>query len=198
MKKNPAVDTYIARAQPFARPILEKVRAAFHKGCPELEEKIKWGVPSFEYKGMMGGMAAFKAHVAWGVWRQKELPDPHGLFKGRAMMGGDKISDAAQLPAEKVIIEYVQAAARLNDAGPAKRAPSKPKKPPKAPADLLAALKKSPKALATFEAFPPSHKREYIEWIVEARQAETRARRLAQAVEWMAQGKPRNWKYMKC
>ncbi len=196
--KNAEVDAYIAEAAPFARPILKKVRAAFHRGCPDLEERLKWGVPSFEYRGLMGGMASFKSHVAWGFWRQKEMDDPHGIFKGEGMMGGGKITDVAELPAENVIVEYVKAACRLNETGPMKRGRAKPKPEAKVPRDLAVALKGNAKARATFEAFPPSHRREYVEWVVEAKREETRAKRLATAIEWMAKGKSRNWKYEKC
>jgi uncharacterized protein YdeI (YjbR/CyaY-like superfamily) len=196
--KSAEIDAYIANAAPFARPILKKIRAAFHRGCPMLEERLKWGVPSFEYKGLMGGVAAFKAHVAWGFWRQKEMEDPHKIFKGEGMMGGGKITDVAELPDEKIIVEYVKAACRLNETGRMRRPKSKPKPDAKAPADLAAALKRNAKARATFEAFPPGQRREYVEWIVEAKRDETRAKRLATAVEWMAQGKRRNWKYERC
>jgi uncharacterized protein YdeI (YjbR/CyaY-like superfamily) len=196
--RNPQIDAYIRKAAPFARPILERVREAFQEGCPELEEKLKWGVPSFEYKGLMGGVAAFKAHVAWGFWRQKELPDPHGILQGEGMMGGGKITDVTQLPPTKIIVEYVRAAMKLNEAGPAKREAKKPKRSVKVPPYFLAALRKYPKALATFEAFPPGARREYVEWIVEAKREETRAERLATAVRWIAEGKKRNWKYEKC
>lgn len=197
--KNKQVDAYIARSAPFARPILTRVRAAFHKGCPALEEKVKWGVPSFEYKGLMGGAAAFKAHVAWGFWRQKEMPDPDNVFKnGGGMMGGGKITDVSQLPPEKTIVKYVRAAMKLNESGPMKRGTAAPKRPVNVPRDLAAALKTNARARAAFEGFPPSHKREYVEWIVEAKKPETRERRLATTIDWLAQGKSKNWKYEKC
>jgi len=196
--KNADVDAYIAEAPPFARPILKKIRDAFHRGCPDLEERLKWGVPSFEYRGLMGGAAAFKAHVAWGFWRQKEMDDPHKIFKGEGMMGGGKITDVAELPDDRVIVQYVKAACRLNEQGPMKRPKTKPKPDAKVPADLAAALRKNRKASAVFAEFPPSHRREYVEWITEAKRDETRAKRLATAIEWMAKGKSRNWKYEKC
>ena len=199
---DPRVDAYIARAQPFARPILERVRAAFHRGCPDIVETIKWGVPSFEKHGMVGGMAAFKAHATFGFWRGAELADPAGILrgKGRASFMDERLTDLAQVPPVAVLAKYVAAAAALNAAGTprpkAKRGKAKPA--PKTPPDLAAALKKHAKARATFEAFPPSHKREYVEWITEAKQPETRARRLATTLEWLGQGKSRNWKYESC
>ena len=194
-KTSPEVDAYIARAAPFAQPILRKIRAAFHKGCPDLEERLKWGSPSFEYEGLLGGMAAFKKHVAWGFWRQDEMHDPHGVFKDEGMFGGGKITNVAELPAEKIIVAYVKAAAKLNDAGPRKKPARKPKPPVKVPKYFLEALRSRKKALATFEGFSDSHRREYVEWITEAKREATRARRIAAALEWLAQGRPRNWKH---
>jgi hypothetical protein len=173
--KNPAVDAYIAGAAPFARPILAKIRALFHQACPGIEEKIKWGCPSFDRGGMIGIMAAFKAHCRLVLWKEVT----------------EKITDASQLPG----IAAFRAAVAARVSGEKLMAPRKARPPVKAPAYLLAALRKNRKALAVFEGFPPSHKREYVEWVVEARTAETRERRIAQAVEWMAQGKSRHWKY---
>lgn len=193
---NPAVDAYIAKAAPFARPILERLRRLFHEACPDIEEKIKWGSPSFEYKGMVGGFAAFKQHATFGFWRQDVLPDPNRLFKSKGPMGSGKLTDASQLPPERVLLAYMRRAVELNETGAPPRARPKPKPPPKAPDFFLAALRKNKKALATFEGFPPSHKRDYVDWIVEARREETRERRIKAALEWLSQGKPRNWKYM--
>jgi hypothetical protein len=194
--KTPEVDAYIAKSAPFARPIFEKLRRLFHQACPEIEEKLKWGCPSFEYKGMVGGFAGFKQHAAFGFWRQDVLPDPLGLFKTRGAFGS-KLTDISQLPADDVLLRYIHAAVELNETGAPARFKSKPKPPLKTPPWFLAALRKNKKALATFENFPPSHKREYVEWVAEARQDETRRKRLETALEWMSQGKPRNWKYMK-
>jgi len=196
--KNPEVDAYIAKAAPFARPILEKIRRLFHQACPQIEERLKWGCPSFEHKGMVGGMAAFKAHAAFGLWRQDVLPAPRGMFRSKSPMGSDRYTDVSQLPPDAALLKYIRAAVKLNEDGPPSRAKSRPKPPVKAPAYFMAALRKSGKALATFEAFPPSKRRDYVEWIVEAKQESTREKRLATAVAWMAQGKSRNWKYEKC
>jgi uncharacterized protein YdeI (YjbR/CyaY-like superfamily) len=199
--KSKEVDAYIAKAQPFARPILAKVRELFHKGCPELEEKLKWGHPSFEYKGMLGGMAAFKQHVAWGLWKASLLNDPHGIMKDDASspMSAGKPAKVSDLPADRLILDLIRQAVDLNERGvklPMRSGKKKP--PPRVPADLAAALKKNAKAATVFAAFSPSNKRDYVEWITGAKQKQTRLRRLAQAIEWIAQGKPRNWKYMNC
>lgn len=207
MKRIPEVDAYIAAAPEFARPILERIREVFHAGGADVEEAIKWRTPHFVRRGLLGGMAAFKQHVSLGFWRGKELDDPAGLFGGvgDSQMCALKVRSLSELPSKKVLVAYVKAAIALDEAGPRACATDaspggKASKPasrpvPKAPSDLLAALAKKPRARAAFEAFPPSHKREYVEWITEAKRPETRAKRLAQAVEWMAEGKSRNWKY---
>ena len=198
---NPAFDDYIAEAAEFARPILKKIRDAFHKACPEIEETMKWGVPHFEYKGIVGSMAAFKQHVGWGFWKATLLKDPQKLFNrvGETAMGGAKVTDISQLPSDKDLLAYIREAVALNrDGVKVPAAKKKPKAELRVPDYLMAALKKNKKALATFEAFSPSNKREYVEWIVEAKQEATRDKRLAQAIEWMQEGKPRNWKYMNC
>ncbi|MGQ0428847.1 MAG: YdeI/OmpD-associated family protein [Gammaproteobacteria bacterium] len=199
--KNPAVDAYIAKSAEFARPNLARVRAAMHKGCPKIEETIKWGVPHFEYEGVVGSMAAFKQHASFGFWKQKLMQDPAGIFPqaGDSSMGGRKFCSADEMPSEAVLVRYVKAAVALNEWGEkVPRAPKGRKPPPRLPADLAIELKKNARAKATYDAFPPSHKREYVEWITEAKQDETRKRRLSTAIEWMAAGKPRNWKYQNC
>ena len=195
------VDAYIAKAAPFAQPILKKLRALFHKACPQIEETIKWGVPHFDYKGVVAGMAAFKNHASFGFWKGKLLSDPLKLFQGvgNGAMGGLRLHSVKDLPSDQDLLEYIREAVRLNDEGiKAPRPKRAAKKPATVPPDLRAALKTNKKALATFEAFSPSHKREYVEWITEAKQDATRAKRLATTIEWLAEGKPRNWKYMNC
>jgi uncharacterized protein YdeI (YjbR/CyaY-like superfamily) len=201
MNRSPAVDAYIAKSARFARPILRRVRSAMHKACPEIGETIKWGVPFFEHKGIVANMAAFKQHASFGFWKQRLMDDPAGLFpsRGDSSMGGKKFRSAAELPPDAVLIRYVKAAVALNDKGAkAPRPPRKKRPPPKPPADLVAAFRKNRKAKAAFDAFSPSQQREYVEWITEAKREETRRSRLKQAVQWMAQGKPHNWKYQNC
>lgn len=191
------VDAYIAKSADFAKPILEHIREIVHEGCPDVEETIKWSFPNFQYKGLLCNMAAFKEHCTFGFWKGSLVVDAADRKSEEAMGQLGRISRLSDLPPRKKLVSYVRKAKELNDAGVkvAKRA-SKPKPAVEPPAELLAALKKDKKALATFEAFPPSHRREYIEWITEAKTEATRQKRLAQAVEWMAEGKPRNWKYM--
>ena len=195
-RKDPRVDAYIDQAQPFARPILEQIRKAVHAGCSDVEENIKWGVPAFEYKGPLAGMAAFKAHCTFGFWKHALLT---GVGKSDNPMNQfGRLTSVRELPPQKTLIGLVKQAARLNDAGVKLARPARTPKPAaKVPLDLAAALKKNKKAQAAFEAFSPSHRREYIEWITEAKQDATRQRRLATAIEWIAEGKGRNWKYQK-
>lgn len=200
MKTNPAVDAYIRKGAPFAQPILTKIRSLFHKACPDIEEVMKWSFPHFEYRGVVGSMAAFKEHATFGFWKASLMSDPHGLLDtaGETSMSRAKLTDLSELPPDKVLIEYIREAVALNEQGVKIARPKREKKPEaKVPADLQAALKKNRKALAAFEAFSPSHRREYVEWITEAKQEATRKKRVAQAIEWIAEGKSRNWKYQR-
>ena len=201
MSKSAAVDAYIAKSAEFARPILRRLRGAMHKACPQIEETMKWGSPFFEHKGVVAYMAAFKSHARFGFWKRKLMSDPDGLFKatGNAGMGGSRFHSTADLPPDAVLVRYIKAAVALNEQGAKVPRPARKKRPPpKAPADLVAAFRKSPKAKATYDAFSPSQRREYVDWITEAKQETTRQKRLSTAIEWMAAGKPRNWKYLNC
>jgi hypothetical protein len=197
-KKDPRVDAYIARSGAFARPILKHLRSLVHDGCPGVVETMKWSRPAFDYKGPMCGMAAFKAHCTFGFWKGGLMGDgtgPLGMHEG-AMGQYGRITSIRALPSESTMRRLVREAAALNEAGvKAERVRAAPKPLPKLPSDFEAALQKNKQALAVFAGFPPSHKREYLEWILGAKAAETRARRLSSAIEWIAEGKSRNWKY---
>jgi uncharacterized protein YdeI (YjbR/CyaY-like superfamily) len=201
-KTDPRVDAYIARSAPFAKPILTHFRRVVHAGCPQVEETLKWSSPHFMYKGMLCGMAAFKKHCAFGFWKEALL---RGRVKGMAApdepgMGQfGCITAVSDLPAERTLLRLVKAAVELNDRGIRSPARSKPKGDRKldVPVDLTITLRKNRKALRTFEAFSYTNRKDYVEWIAEAKRAETRRRRLKTAVAWMAEGKARNWKYMK-
>ncbi|HXE57413.1 MAG TPA: YdeI/OmpD-associated family protein [Gemmatimonadales bacterium] len=196
--RDPRVDAYIARAAPFARPILTHLRELVHEACPEVEEAIKWGAPAFMYHGMLCGMAAFTRHCSFGFWKGALVVNGTRAKAGEAAGQFGRITAIADLPARRVLAGYVRKAMRLNEAGAkAPRPPKRPKPRLVVPPDLRAALAQNPRARATFERFSPSHRREYVEWITEAKREETRRRRLATAIAWLAEGKPRNWKYMK-
>ena len=197
------IDAYIEKARDFAKPILVKVRKLFHKAFPDIEEAVRWGNPSFMHKGIVGGIAAFKEHVWISFWKGELMEDKQKLFtkQGETHMGNIRVNDVSELPADKVLIAYIKEAVDMNERGvKVPKLTGKSKKPPlKVPEDLQAKLNlnKNKKALEVFEGFNPSHKREYVEWITEAKREETRKRRIEQAIEMMSEGKPRNWKYMK-
>ncbi len=198
MARDPRIDAYIERAAPFAQPILQHVRALVHEACPAVEETIKWGMPTFLHAGgILCGMAAFKRHASFGFWKHAQVVGEGEPRKGMGSYG--KLVSLADLPPKRTLLAHLRRAMALNEAGvksPARE--STPKPPPDTPAELMEALAQSPAAKAAFDAFPPGCRREYIEWIVEAKRAETRSRRVAEAVAWMAEGKRRNWKYERC
>jgi uncharacterized protein YdeI (YjbR/CyaY-like superfamily) len=194
--KDPRVDEYIDKAGDFAKPILNRLRKLVHEGCPAVEETIKWGAPHFMYKGMLCSLAAFKKHCAFGFWKGKLLTSLNEGKPEDAWGQFGRLTSLKDLPPDKTIIKQVKEAARLNEEGvKAPQQRKKEKAPLKIPVYFTAALKKNPAARATFEAFSPSHKREYIEWITEAKTEATRQKRLVTALEWLAEGKSRNWKY---
>ena len=198
MAFDPRIDDYIQSAAAFAQPMLVHIRDTVHQACPQVEETIKWGMPTFMHSGgILCGMAAFKKHVSFGYWKHALVVGDGSAQEGMGSYG--KMASLKDLPPKKTLLAHIRKAAMLNEDGvkaPAQRKSTKP--PPQAPGDLVAALRKNKAAQATYEAFPPSCKREYVEWITEAKREETRAKRLAQAVEWMAEGKRRNWKYENC
>ena len=198
-RESDAVTAYIEEAAPFARPILRRLRKAFLAAHPGITEAIKWRFPHFEYKGIVGSMAGFKEHVSWGLWKSALLADEQGLLKGRRGSGlGEKLTDISELPSENVLIDYIREAVRLNEEGVKIARPAKvSSKPVEVPPELAAALTKNKAAKKHFEAMPPSHQREYSEWIAGAKQAATREKRVATAIEWISEGKSQNWKYQK-
>lgn len=192
--RDPRVDAYIAQSADFARPILEHIRQIVHEVCPDVEETIKWNAPHFQYRGMLCAMAAFKEHCVLRFW------------KGALVVDGDdgagefrQLTTVTQLPSKKVLAGYVKKAMTLNDLGV--KSPERPKaNAPReivVPDDLTRALQGNATARATFEGLSPSHQREYIEWLTEAKTEATRNRRLATTLEWLAEGKSRNWKYQR-
>jgi uncharacterized protein YdeI (YjbR/CyaY-like superfamily) len=202
------VDAYIAKAQPFAEPILTHIRELMQKASPDIEETIKWGMPFFVLHGVIvGNMAAFKQHCSLGLWgpEMAAILRNDGLdATGEAMGSLGRITSLKDLPAEKKLLGYFKQAAALVVNGertkslPGRKKAKAAKPAPGIPVELAAALKKNKKAAGVFAAFSPSCQREYTEWISEAKREETKAKRVAQAVEWIAEGKQRNWKYQNC
>lgn len=193
MPSDPRVDAYIAEAAPFAQPILTHVRELVHRTLPETDEGIKWGMPAFMIGGKnLAGMAAFKAHCAITI---------HGDGRqgaGEGMGGYGKIAALSDMPGDDVLADAILAAARRIANGGSALEPRAKKPPVPLPEDLKQALAEVPNAKAVFDGFAPSHRREYLEWITEAKRPETRARRIAQTIEWLAEGRKRNWKYEDC
>ena len=192
-KKDSRIDAYIAKAQPFAQPILKHLRAVVHEACPECTETIKWGMPAFDYKGAFVGMAAFKQHAAFNFWKHKQLI---GARPAEGMGSFGRLTSVKDLPAKSRLLALVKKAKQLNDEGtPSPMAGRKPRAALPTPPFLQKALAKNAKAQKQFESFPPGKRRDYIEWLTEAKTEETRQRRLDTALAWIAQGKSRNWKY---
>lgn len=201
---NPKVDDYIAKSQPFARPILKHLRGLVHRGCPGVEETIKWGMPFFEYRsGILGNMSGFKAHCSFGFWGREikaVLRKDNAVSKdGMGSLG--RITKLEELPSDASLLGWIRRAAGFIDSGQytspisARQRAAKPA--PKASPEFAAALGKDKKASACFKELSPSCQREYIEWIAEAKRPETRDKRIETAVKWIAEGKQSNWKYQK-
>ena len=192
-KRDPRVDAYIAKSAEFARPILDHVRDLIHEAIPDVEEDIKWSAPFFNYHGVIGGIAAFKQHCAINLWKA-----PLILADAPKESAGQfgRITKLSDLPSDRELKGYFRKAAQLNESGVKQpRAKKKAAGEVVVPPELEKALKANKKAAGAFEKFPPSHKREYAQWISEAKGEDTRARRVKTAVEWIAEGKGRNWKY---
>lgn len=201
-KKDKRVDAYIAKAAAHAKPTLTQIRAWVHEAAPDCVEDIKWGAPAFMQNGILLIMAGFKNHSAVNFWKGSSfIPAERREGEGAGNIG--RIFDVKQLPPKKEFQAWVKTAIERNEGGstdgsPMKRVAKKKAKAPLAMPDyLMAAIKKNKKAIAGYEKLSPSHQREYIEWITDAKTEPTRDKRVAQAVEWMAEGKPRNWKYMR-
>jgi uncharacterized protein YdeI (YjbR/CyaY-like superfamily) len=203
MHTDSRIDAYISAAADFAKPILQHLRKLVHKAHPDIQETMKWSFPHFEYKGLLCSMAAFKNHCSFGFWKASLINDPDELLSvtERTAMGSfGKITSLKDLPSDKILIDYLKQAVKLNEEGvktTAKTAKKEGKRSFEVPADLTSWLAKNKKAKATFDAFSPSHRYEYVEWIEEAKTEATREKRLTTAIEWLQEGKSRHWKYKK-
>jgi hypothetical protein len=191
-KRDARVDAYIVKAAAFAKPILSHFRELVHQACPDVEETWKWSFPHFEYKGVLCSMAAFKEHCAFGFWKGDLIIKD----ADRSAMGHlGRVKSISDLPPDKVLIQYIKEGVRLNEEGIKRERKPAVRKELVVPDYLIAALKKNKKALSTFENFSYSHKKEYVEWITEAKREETRAARMKIALKWLSQGKSRHWKH---
>ena len=205
---NSKIDAYITKAAPFAQPVLNHLRALIHKACPDVEEDIKWGRPFFLHRGtILCNMSAFKQHCAFGFWGAEigKVLRKDAAIQDGAMGSLGRITSVKDLPPDKQLLGYIREAAEFIEAGlgdnrivVARRVAKVPKPPLEVPAEFTAALRRDRKAAKAYAAFSPSCQREYVEWIADAKRPETRDRRIGQAVEWIAEGKQRNWKYQNC
>jgi len=196
MPTDDRVDAYMAKRAEFAQPILSEIRARMHAACPEVEEAIKWGMPAFLYRGRpLANMAAFKAHASFGFWAREGIETGK---EGEAMGQFGQLKRVADLPDKASFEKLVHEAIALIEAGAPTRARRAPKPEAEVPAALAEALAKDPAAKANFDAFPPGARREYCEWIADAKRDSTRDKRVADAVAWLREGKKRNWKYENC
>ena len=199
MAKDPRVDEYVKFAAPFARPVLVRLRKFIHRGCPSVDETIKWNCPFFQYQGkILCFFAEFKAHISFGFWGpdMKELIVGDGVKSGRGLLG--RIASNDDLPDDKTLLRYIKTAMAIHDSGVSTKVVRQAKPALVSPPALVQALKRSPEAAANWQKFPPSARRDYIEWITVAKRDETREERLLTTIEWVAEGKRRNWKYEKC
>jgi uncharacterized protein YdeI (YjbR/CyaY-like superfamily) len=205
---NPKVDVYVAKAAPFAQPILNHLRELVHKSCPEVEETIKWSRPFFEYRGaILGNMSAFKEHCSFGFWGLEigAVLREAKVLREDGMGSLGRITNVKDLPPDKLMLGWIRQAAQFVDSGQytspiaaRHRVVKAPKPPLETPTEFSAALRKNRKAANVFAALSPSCQREYIEWIADAKRAETREKRISTALGWIAEGKQRNWKYQEC
>jgi hypothetical protein len=196
MPRDKRIDAYIARSADYARPILKHLREVVHEGCPEVVETIKWSMPAFEHKGPFCGMAAFKQHAVFGFWKHKLVVGEDRKAE-QAMGSFGSLKSLDDLPPRKTLVALVKKARKLNDEGVkvVRDKTTRGKQRAAMHADFKRALSRNKQARASFDAFPPSAQYEYVEWVAEAKTDETRARRIEQGVDWLAQGKRRHWKY---
>jgi uncharacterized protein YdeI (YjbR/CyaY-like superfamily) len=195
---DPRVDEYIANAAEFAQPILRHLRAVIHAACPDVKETIKWSMPNFEYHGILCNFAAFKQHCAFGFWKAELLLASED-DKGREAMGQfGRIASVGDLPPKKVLTAYIRKAMKLNEDGVKVAKPKAPARELVVPDYFIAALEANPAAYEAFNDFSPSARRDYCDWLTEAKTEATRDKRMAQAIEWIAEGKKRHWKYQSC
>ncbi len=201
-KRDSRVDAYIASAPDFAKPILNHLRELVHSACPDVEETMKWSRPHFLHNGLLCGMSAFKEHCAFGFWMAEMVlgEKAKGVTEKDSAGHFGRITSLADLPGDKQLLALIKKAVELNDSGAKRPVPTRPagNRDLIIPDYVTAALKKNKKALATFEAFSYSHKKEYVEWITEAKREETRQKRIETMLTWLAEGKSRNWKYANC
>jgi uncharacterized protein YdeI (YjbR/CyaY-like superfamily) len=195
---DPRVDAYVEKSADFAKPVLSHLRKLIHKASPDITETIKWSMPCFDYKGILCNFAAFKQHCSFGFWKQSLMESDAFPTNKTAMGSFGRITSVKDLPNDKVMIGLIHQAMALNEKGVKVAKKPTDKKELVVPSDLTKALSKNKTAKAAFEKFSYSHKKEYVQWIEEAKTEATRNKRLATTVEWLSEGKSKNWKYENC
>ncbi|MBK5278318.1 MAG: YdeI/OmpD-associated family protein [Bacteroidia bacterium] len=198
-RRNLKIDVYIEKAAPFAQPILNHLREVVHLACLDVVETVKWGFPHFEFKGILCSMAAFKQHCTFGFWKGSIMSDSKNVMTRNAMGQFDRITSLSDLPSDKILIAYIKEAIKLNDDNVKlpQRSKTKNEKALTIPSYFLKEIKKNKASMKTFGGFSNSNKKEYIEWVEEAKTDATREKRMQTAIEWIAEGKIRNWKYVR-
>lgn len=194
------IDAYIEKSADFAQPILNYLREVVHEACPEVNETVKWSMPFFEHHGLLAMMAAFKQHCAFGLWKGGMVLDK-GARSADAMGQFGRITSIKELPSRRVLLGYIREAARLNEEGinkPTSKAREKTDRVVEVPDYFSAALRRNKQAAANFQAFSYTKRKDYVDWLTEAKTEATREKRLATALEWIAENKGRNWKYEQC
>jgi uncharacterized protein YdeI (YjbR/CyaY-like superfamily) len=193
--KDPRVDAYIEESADFARPILSHMRDVVHEACPDVEETIKWGFPHFMFKGILCSMASFKQHCALGFWKGSLIVEGDESRSEEAMGQFGRIQSLEDLPPEDTLLAYIKKAMELNEKGIQPKKKKAARADFEMPDDFETALREQSGVWDAFEAMPPSHRREYLEWITSARREDTRCRRIAKAVAQISDGKSLHWKY---
>jgi len=202
MKKNPKVDAYILNTAPFAQPILNELRATLETAEPELEETIKWGFPCFTFQSkLICSFSAYKNHCVFRFWQGSNLKDSAGILTkvGETEMGElSKIKNLEDLPNSEILINYIREAIELSKKKSTKTIVSEKKITIDLKSyDLQEIFSSFPKQAEKFDTFSPSHRKEYISWINEAKTEDTKLKRIKTMMEWLLEGKSRNWKYEK-
>jgi uncharacterized protein YdeI (YjbR/CyaY-like superfamily) len=199
---NPELDDYLAKSAGFAKPIMQHLRELLHETCPEIVEEIKWGIPHFDYKGeMMCIFAAHKNHCSFTFWKESLMSDQKfkenpSLQASKRYLG--KIISLSDLPSDKQLVAYIKEAMALNENG-VKLVPRKSEKPKNIaiPDYFAKELAAKPKVKKIFDSKSDSFRKDYLVWITDAKTETTRQKRIAESLEWIAEGKGRFWKYDK-
>jgi hypothetical protein len=203
---NAQVTAYAAAMPAYAQPIFAHLRALIHTTCPDTDEAIKWSIPHFERDGdYLCIFAASPGHASFTFYKQQLMSDPRlrdnlNLPAIKRFMG--RLTSLSDLPDDATLAAMLQEAADLNARGV--RLPDRaPKTPPvidmpSAVATAVAtALAANPAAQAVWDAKSAAWRKDYLVWITAAKTDPTRDARIAEALDWIADGKARFWKYQK-